>query len=400
MSNLLFLSLRFPYPPQRGDRIRAYYFIKELSKKHNISLISFFESEKEIEQIDELRKYCSQVEVIKFSKIRAYFNLTLYSLSSKPFQVGYWYSPDMRKMIDKLVESNDFDIIHAQFFRMAQYVTKYTDYPKVLDLTDALSLNLHRRAQLDRGLSLPLVKLEERRVRRYEIEIVKNFDIGTVASELDQDYLLALDDSLKLAVIPMGVDHNYFTPSQDARNEFRSSDYKPQILFTGTMSYFPNYDAALYFCNEIFPLIKRDLPDVSFYVVGNNPHKKVRQIASNDVVVTGYVPDVRPYFADSAVFVCPLRSGSGIQAKNLEAMAMGVPIVTTSIGLEGLEAIPEKELFVADNPKDFANYVIRLIEEPELRREISENARKLVETKYSWPKIVKDLNQIYEQISS
>jgi len=296
----------------------------------------------------------------------------------------------MRKMIDKLVESYDFDIIHAQFFRMAQYVTKYTDYPKVLDLTDALSLNLHRRAQLDRGLSLPLIKMEERRVRKYEIEIVKNFDVGTMASELDRHYLLELDNSLELVVIPTGVDHNYFSPSK--------SDYKPQILFTGTMSYFPNYNAVLYFCNEIFPLIKRKLPDVSFYVVGNNPHKKVWQITSDDVVVTGHVPDVRPYFADSAVFVCPLRSGSGIQAKNLEAMAMGVPIVTTSIGLEGIEAIAQKEILVADNPNDFANHVIRLIKEPELRREVSENARKLVETKYSWSEIVKGLDRIYERI--
>lgn len=392
MSNIFFLSLRFPYPPQRGDRIRAFNFIKELSKKHNISLISFFESEKELEQIDELRKYCSQVEVVKFNQMRAYFNSLLYSLSSKPIQVGYWYSPDMRKMIDQIIEANDFDIIHAQFFRMAQYVTKYTDYPKVLDLGDALSLNLCRRTQLDRGLTLPLVKLEERRVRKYEPEIIKNFDVGTMVSAFDLDYLLELDRSLDLAVIPMGVDHNYFSPSEN--------DYQSQVLFTGTMNYFPNYDAVLYFCKEVFPIIKQKIPDLSFYVVGNRPHKKLMPLASNDIVVTGYVPDVRPYFNDSAVFVCPLRSGSGMQAKNLEAMAMGVPIVTTSIGLEGLDAIPGKEIFVADTPEDFADCVIRLINEPDLRREISENARKLVKTKYTWPEIVNGLNRIYEQILS
>jgi len=275
---------------------------------------------------------------------------------------------------------------------MAQYITKYTNYPKVLDLGDALSLNLHRRTQLDRGLTLPLIKLEERRVRKYETEIIRDFDVGTMVSAFDKDYLLELNNSLKLAVIPMGVDLDYFSPGK--------KDYKPQILFTGTMNYFPNYDAALYFCNEIFPLVKQKSPDVSFYIVGNNPHKKLLQIASDDIVITGHVPDVRPYFDDSAVFVCPLRSGSGMQAKNLEAMAMGVPIVTTSIGLEGLEATPDREIFVADKPKDFANYVIRLIKEPSLRREISENERKLVETKYSWPEIVKGLNQIYERILS
>lgn len=390
MSNLLFLSLRFPYPPQRGDRIRAYYFIKELSKKHNISLISFFDSEEEIEQIDELRKYCSQVKVVKFSQLRAYFNSVIYSLSSKPIQVGYWHSPDMQKTVDKSIAANDFDIIHVQFFRMAQYITKYTDYPKILDLTDALSLNLNRRAKLDRGLSYPLVKLEERRVRKYEVEIIKEFDVGTMVSAFDRDYLLDLDDSLELTVIPMGVDLDYFSPGK--------SSYKSQVLFTGTMNYFPNYDAVLYFCNEIFPIVKQKLPDVSFYVVGNNPHKKLQQIASKDIVITGHVPDVRPYFDDSAVFVCPLRAGSGMQTKNLEAMAMGVPVVTTSVGLEGLDATPGKEIFVADNPVDFANQLIRLIEEPALRRKVSESERKLVETKYSWSEIVRGLDQVYEQI--
>jgi len=391
MSNILFLSLRFPYPPQRGDRIRAYHFIKELSKKHDISMVSFFESEKEIEQIDELKKYCSKVEVVKFSPVRAYFNSAFYSFSSKPFQVGYWYSPNMCKKIEWLIESNDFDIIHAQFFRMAQYVTKYAQYPKVLDLADALSLNLHRRAKLDRGFCLPLVKLEEKRVRRYETEIIKNFDIGTMVSAFDRDYLLNLDESLKLSVIPMGVDHNYFSPDK--------KDYKQQVLFTGTMSYFPNYDAVLYFCKEIFPIIKKQLPDLSFYIVGNHPHRKLLQVACKDIVVTGYVPDVRPYFNDSAVFVCPLRSGSGMQAKNLEAMAMGVPIVTTSVGFEGLEAVPGKEILIADEPGKFADYVIQLIEDKEFRNEISENARRLVETKYSWHRIVKRLEQIYRQIS-
>ena len=393
MLDLLFLSLRFPHPPQRGDRIRAFYFMKELSKRYNITLVSFFESKNEIERIDKVREHCSQVEVIRFSPIRAYCNSVTHLFSSKPLQVGYWYSPEMHRTVDKLIESKHFDIIQAQFFRMAQYLTKFTDHPKVVDLTDALSLNLRRRVQLDKGLKLPLVKLEERRVRAYETEIINSFDAGTVVSSFDRDYLLGLDNSLELSVVPMGVDLDYFFPVE-------KGDYKPQILFTGTMNYFPNYDAVIYFCEKIFPIIQRELPDASFYVVGNNPNKRLLRYANNKIVITGHVADVRPYFADSAVSVCPLRSGSGMQAKNLEAMAMGVPVVTTTRGFQGLEATSGKDLLVADNPEDFANNVIQVIKEPEFRQELSENARKLVEAKYGWPEIVKRLDLIYQQISS
>ena len=171
------------------------------------------------------------------------------------------------------------------------------------------------------------------------------------------------------------------------------------MLFTGTIRYFPNKDAVLYFYNEIFPLIKRAIPEVKFYVVGNQPPKNVIKLASSgDVVVTGRVEDVRPYFDKSAVFVCPLRSGSGMQAKILEAMAMGVPVVTTSLGFEALDAVAGRDILVADDPKRFAEEVIRLVKDRDLRQYIAQNARKLVEEKYDWSSIVERLEAVYESI--
>jgi glycosyltransferase involved in cell wall biosynthesis len=297
----------------------------------------------------------------------------------------------MQKTIDDLVDQYDFDIIHVQFFRMARYVIKLTQCPKVLDLGDAMSLNLHRRATLDKSLAWPLVKLEELRVRKYETTILKHFDVGTMVSAFDRDYLLALDNSLNLEVVPMGVDLEYFQPN--------NVQYRPQLLFTGTMNYFPNYDAVWYFYHKIFPYIKQTRPDVAFYVVGNYPLSKLKRLESNrDIVVTGHVPETRPYFAQSAVFVSPMRGGSGIQAKNLEAMAMGVPVVTTSVGAAGIEAKVGHDLIVADEPKEFASKVIQLLDDPELRREIGQNGRRLVEEKYNWPDVVGRLEKIYEEI--
>lgn len=404
--NILFLSLRFPYPPHRGDKIRGYNFIKHLAQKHSLFLVSYVESADEADMYAkssrelgesgaaQIQQYCDSITLVPFCKRVARMNAILHSCSKKPLQIWYWYSAEMQRAIDGLFEQHDFDIIQVQFFRLAQYVTKYKDCPKVLDLTDAMSLNLHRRAQLDRGISWPLVKLEELRVRKYETEIVKQFNMGTLVSDFDRDYLLALDDSLKLDVVPMGVDLEYFCPSD--------VQYEPQLLFTGTMNYFPNSDAVWYFYHQILPYVTQSHPNVKFYVVGNHPPSKLKRLGKKrNIVVTGHVPDTRPYFAKSAVFVSPLRGGSGMQTKNLEAMAMGVPVVTTSVGAGGIdEATPGHDLLVADEPKEFAAKVIQLLEDHQLRQEIVNNGRRLVEDKYNWDSVVSRLDRIYEQICS
>ena len=356
---ILFLSLRCPYPPHRGDRIRSYNFIKQLAKQHTITLVYFAESETDIESAKHLEPFCERVEWVRFHRSFAYLNTGVHCLSRHPLQLHYWYAPQMQRKINQLLAQERFELIHAQLFRMGQYVTEVQGPAKVLDLCDSLALNLNRRAALERNTWLAkikldctpkrfLVKLEEKRVQRYEVDIMKAFDCGTVVARFDRDYLLEQDDSLNLSIVPMGVDLGYFQAEP-------VEDPAPVLLFTGTMNYFPNADAATYFCDEIFPRIRERHPRVCFYVVGNQPSEPVKRLdAQEGIVVTGYVPDVRPYFEKASVFVAPLRAGSGIQTKNLEAMAMGVPVVTTSVGAMGLEADIGKELLVADTPEDFA----------------------------------------------
>jgi sugar transferase (PEP-CTERM/EpsH1 system associated) len=389
--NILYLSLRFPYPPHSGDKIRTYNVLKHLSRKHSISFVSFNQSPDEIKHIEKIQNFCSQVSTVRFSKTRAYSNCILNSLSEEPFQVAYWHSPEMQKTIDKLMDKDGFDLVHTQFFRTAQYIIKYTDKPKLLDSGDSFWLNLSRRAKLDRSLAWPLLKLEASKVKVYETQIAKWFDHVTMVSPLDMQCLLSNDSSLPVSVVPMGVDIDYYQPGADA--------YEMNLLFTGTIRYFPNKDAVLYFYSEIFPLIKKAIPNIKFFVVGNYPPKNIVRLASNsDIIVTGHVEDVRPYFDKSAVFVCPLRSGSGMQAKILEAMAMGVPVVTTSMGATALDAVDGKDIIVADNPKSFADKTIELVKNRDLRDYIAQNARKLVEEKYEWSTIVERFNEIYENI--
>jgi sugar transferase (PEP-CTERM/EpsH1 system associated) len=308
----------------------------------------------------------------------------------------------MQRKVNQLLAEEHFELIHAQLFRMGQYVTEAQGPAKVLDLCDSLALNLNRRANLDRIPKRFLVRLEEKRVRRYEIDIMKSFDSGTVVAHFDRDYLLKQDNSLNLSIVPMGVDLRYFRPSLKTDAQSSASpiaESSPLLLFTGTMNYFPNADAAAYFCNEIFPHVREQHPKARFYIVGNHPSEQVRRLEAQDgVVVTGYVPDVRPYFEEASVFVAPLRAGSGIQTKNLEAMAMGVPVVTTSVGAMGLEADVGKELLVADTPLAFAEQVTHLLDNEHLRENIAQTARTRVETDYSWEAIGERLKRVYAQI--
>lgn len=405
---ILFLCLRCPYPPQRGDKIRSYHFIKQLSKRNDITLVFFAESDADIEAVKHLEPFCERIEWVRFRPYFASINTALHCLSRIPLQVHYWYSLQMQRKIDKLLDEQKFDLIHAQLFRMGQYVKKVEGPVKILDLCDSLALNLSRRAELDCTPKRFLVKLEEKRVRQYEVDIMQSFDRGTVVANFDRDYLLKQDNSLKLSVVPMGVDLNYFHPHYnniDESNESNgtptkvSSDTSKNLLFTGTMNYFPNSDAVIYFCNEIYPLIQKQNPNVNFYIVGNHPTEQVSRLGENKgVIVTGYVPDIRPYFEKASVFVAPMRAGSGIQTKNLEAMAMGTPVVTTSIGAMGLEAEIGKELLTADTPQDFANNVNHLLENPEIQQQIGFAGRKRIEDSYDWSILVEKLEQVYTDI--
>ena len=393
--NILFLSLRCPYPPNRGDRIRNYYFIKHLAKKHRVTLVSFVESIDEIEMAKPLNQLCHQVEFVLFNRARALVNSASGFFSTEPFQVHYWRSLKMQKKVDELLDRNQFDLIHAHLFRMGQYVSKYNGKSKVLDLCDSLALNLSRRYQMDRGPHVPMLKWEADRVKKYEVEMMRSFDYGMVVAQSDRNYLISEDSNLKLAVIPVGIDLDYFIQSEPVEDES-----VPHLLFTGTMSYFPNIDAACYFCHQILPLIQEKIPSVHFSIVGSNPKKIVQKLASPSVTVTGTVPDTRPYFNQSSVFVSPMRSGSGLQVKHLEAMATGLPIVTTPLGASGLEGTWGEHLCVAETPKDFANRTIQLIQNSHMRRRIGKSGQNLVRHKYNWHVLGQQLENVYQQTHS
>ncbi len=388
---VLFLTSRFPYPPFRGDKLRAFNFIRELSKEHEVHLVSFVESE-DVPYIEKMEEICSNVSTVFLNKRRSYLNCVTHLASKKPFQIFYYESPVMRVLIDRLVKDMKPDVIHAHLLRMAPYAEVYDDLPKVLDLCDSISLNYQRFLKYRRDMLSPVYRIEQAKMKRYETEIPAKFDASIVIAEHDKRYLEDLAKNNRFSIVKNGVDFDYFQP-QDEEEE------NGGLAFMGTMSYFPNSDGAIYFCREILPLIRQKKFDIWFNIIGNSPTSEVKALAKDgNVNVTGFVDDVRPLVRSSSVFVCPIRAATGLNNKVVEAMAMGIPVVATPQATDGIGVHPGEDILVADEPKDFSEKVLMLLKDAALRDKISRNGLRLVRENYDWKINTDRLIDIYTSV--
>jgi len=241
--------------------------------------------------------------------------------------------------------------------------------------------------------------LQWRRLQRYEQKVCRSVDTVLTVSDTDATAIAYLDKTIDLHVVPNGVDCSFFSAAAQpaaypAETQIR---HLASIIFTATMDFRPNVDAVLWFCQDILPLIKIDAFHVHFYVVGNRPPAQVRALASPAVTVTGYVSDIRPYIANSMVYVVPMRIGSGTRLKILEAMAMHIPVVSTTVGAEGIEVTPGQNILIGDSPAEFAHHVVNLLGNAAERSRLAGNARRLVEDTYDWTTIVPNLEKAYSQ---
>ncbi|RKY86259.1 TIGR03087 family PEP-CTERM/XrtA system glycosyltransferase [candidate division KSB1 bacterium] len=389
---ILFLTPRLPFPPVGGDKLRVFNFIKHLSRNHKIALISFIADPDEANYLIEYASLLERVKTVLLSKEKSYSNACRGILSPKPFQIHYYYLKKMRQLIFQEIESGKYDLVFVHLIRMAEYVKDLRGVPRILDLTDAISLNYERSVRYRRDVFYLVNLIEKEKVRRYETEIISHFEKNLLISPVDKNYLSRYTDNQNIEIVPNGVDIDYF--------QFYDGVFDlNRVVFLGNMRTFPNSDAVEYFCKEILPLIRKELPKVKFHIIGSEPSKVVRKLASEpEVVVTGYVKDVRPFLRKAAVSVCPMRVGAGIQNKILESMAMGTPVVSTPEGVEGIEVNPGQEILVSNSSSDFAQKVTELIQNRALRRSISLNARRLVEKKYTWEITLNQLEHIITEV--
>jgi|SRR3972149_5280771 len=389
---ILFLTPRLPFPPNRGDRLRSFHYGRVLSKKHSLSLLSLIQSDKEMQYVEDLKGIFDNVEVVLLKPWRSYLNMVLHFFSKMTLQVSYFYSKQMNKKVKEILKREKFDVIYTFSHCMAPYASEVKGAYKIFDLTDAISLFLRRMVRHRNIFLRPLLYWEYLKTKRYEPYIIKKFDECWFISPVDRDAISIPGNTSNIVLVPNGIDVDYFKPEKSKRNT-------NTILFVGYMG-IESVITVLHFYKEIFPLVKKEIPSAKFYVVGADPPKKITKLASNEnVVVTGFVEDLRLYYNEASVLAAPMRFVAGVQNKILEAMAMEVPVVTSRLGNEGIDANVGKEIFVEDEPKAFANCVVKLLKNEDLRKQVGANARRFVQKNFTWEKVVDRLDEIYLKIS-
>ena len=392
---ILFITSRIPYPPFRGDKVRTYQLLKELHKHgHEVTLITFINSNKEKEYADNLQQYCNTVILTKLRTSKSILNCLLGVFSFLPFQVLYYTSTLMKKRIDLLLKTESFDLIHVHLIRMIQYVQEYDNKTRVVDLTDAGSLYLERFIKYEQSfIKKNLLSIELKRLREYEKNIEK-FQCNLVCSGKDKSVLLQHVPKAKITIVNNGIDLSNIT-----NQPFNFATTK-RIIFTGNLTYFPNIDAIKYFVGEIFPMILLKDPEVCFFIVGQNPPTEIRRLANKNIIVTGFVENIYAEYLKSTIAVAPIRFGAGSQFKILEALALGIPVVTTSITAEGIDAVNSGDVMIADTPEKFRDMVLLLLADPGLCDTIASKGKKMIREKYSMDIIGDQLHHLYLQLTA
>ena len=394
---LLFLTPQLPYPPHQGTTLRNFNLIKQLAARHEIHLLSFGASA-ELEN-SPLRELCARVEIAP-PPTRATAQRALETFFHPlPDMARRLYSPALAQKLARLLQENQYDIAQIEGIEMAALwlnrKAKSENQTAVFDDHNA-EWTLQKTAyETDRKNPKRLHGalyswIQFNKLKRFERQVCLNANAVVAVSQPDAAAIASLDSRIKPVVIPNGVDCDYYAPL------FGRARAELSCVFTGKMDFRPNVDACVWFADEILPALRNEMPLAQVSFVGQKPNEKVLALKKRaGVTVTGFVPDTRPYIADAAVFIVPLRMGSGTRLKVLEAMALGKAIVSTSFGVSGIECENGRDVLIADDARDFANAVAGLLRDKAKARALGENARKLAVEKYAWEKLVPQFETIY-----
>jgi sugar transferase (PEP-CTERM/EpsH1 system associated) len=398
--NILVVCRELPYPLNTGYKIRTFNLIKRLSKNNSISIICFDTGNIPSEDILSMQRYCETIKIvtpIKYSKIKQIPNILKLIIAGEPLSIKYAQSEIMKSEIYKTLESRAIDLIHFD----DPYMTKNYDFKNRGFIKTSVTyhdIDSHKFKgifSLERNILRKILLLVDViLLKKWQQDLGKKVDMSIVMSESDANILNKDKTVSNIAVIPNGVDIEEFLFT-------KANSQNITISYFGNMEYFPNQDAVLFFSKQILPMIKQKIPGVKFLIVGKNPSLTVQSLATDEnIIVTGTVDSVIPHYINSSICIVPLRAGGGTRLKILEAMAVGRPVVSTTIGCEGLDVVDGENLLIADTPVQFAEKVIQLINDKQLYQKIANNGRKLVEDKYSWDKIAEKLLAVYAEIVS
>ena len=384
---IFFLTPRVPYPIDKGDKLRAYYQIKFLSKRHEIFLFSLDENSCYKKENNPLRNICKEVRVVKLSRLRIFFNLLTGLFKNIPLQTAYYYSADIKKEINKEIEQFKPDLIYCQLIRSAEYVRDIQSIPKIIDYVDVISKGVERRIKRTNIFWKLILMIEYKRALKYEKIVFDDFDERIIITTEDRS-LLKFEGKEKVKIIPNGIDTDFYQQIPYER--------KYDLFFSGNLRYPPNVDASLFIVDEILPLLKSKFPNIKVLIAGAAPNNKILSLQSKTVDIKGWVDDVRDYYKLAKIFLAPMQIGTGLQNKLLQAMAMKIPCVTSELTRKGIVSSSEENvMLVADTPQEYAELIIKLLNDQKYADKIAERGYNFVRTNFDWKQITQDLEQIF-----
>lgn len=409
MLRVLFLTQILPYPPDAGPKVKTWNVIRYLGEQgHAVTLVSFVRPE-ELAFLPVVRQTCTAVYTVPIhrSRVRDAGYWLKSNLSGRPFLIERDDSAEMRALVRRLLAEDTFDVIHADQLTMTQFALHSDGYSPVniFDAHNAVWTIVERMASNAAWFLRPVAALEARRVKRYEGMLLQAFDYTLAVTEPDRRLLLEAAAShggqeaaktlaSRMQVIPIAVDTCELQP-------VRRRPGSLNLMTLGTLHYPPNADGIRWFIHEVFPQVRAQAPGATLMIVGKNPPQDFINLAAEQpgvFEVTGYVPDLQPYFEQAALVMIPVRSGGGMRVRILEAFARGMPVVTTTVGLEGIEARPGDEVIVADDPDALAAAVVNLLKDETEQRRLAENGRRLAEQRYDWQVVLAQMGSVYQEI--
>jgi polysaccharide biosynthesis protein PslH len=392
---ILFLVHRVPYPPTKGEKIRAFHELQFLAARHSIDLFCFADSPQEAAEALPLEEFCGRCYIEPLSRISRVSGAAHSLWGGEPLSVGYFFSPKMRSEVERALAANPYDLILVYCSSMAQYVPRPAPAPVVIDFVDTDSAKWSQYAQT---CSFPfswIYAREARHLARYEKQLVRA-SAACVVTTLQEATELDVDGNFPVEVICNGVcppPENVAVPDEIRR-------LQPYALFVGTMDYLPNVDAVSYFAEDILPLVRKSHPEVRFVIAGRNPSRRVRRLSRHpNVVVTGAISEVYPYVLGAAAVVAPFRICQGVQNKILEALAAGQPVVSTSRPARAIGARHGETLLIADTAQEFASAILLLLNDPTVRVKLR-GTREFVKTHFDWQKNLDQLERLLERLAN
>ena len=391
---ILYLCHRFPFPPKRGGKIRPFNMIRHLSQEHQVTVCSLVRSVSEAEEGRGIAQYCERFEMSEVRNPIQVARMVARLPTPVPSSMGFFYSPELARRTRELMAAERYDLIFVHCSSVAQYVSDVEGIPKILDFGD---MDSQKWLEYAHYKPFPLSAgywFEGKKLVREEQRLARRFDLCTATTRAEWETLQAYGTGVASDWFPNGVDHEYFAPDNTPYDE-------NTICFVGRMDYYPNQECMFDFCAHVLPRIQARRPQTKLLIVGADPSPAVSKLGElPGVTVTGSVPDVRPYLRGSALMVAPLNIARGTQNKILEAMAAGVPVVTSAVAAGGVDAVAPDHFLVADTHEEHAAAALSILEDRAERNRLALAGRARVMSHHAWPSSMARLDGIIERCLS